>query len=96
MLVYGNILYICPLYFLYRFGGESLCWGLFGGGVGFLLVFVPHVAVHVLYMFADYNNVVIFHGNRWDYVSESNLGRDLECIFSSDEVDMVIANIPYS
>jgi hypothetical protein len=96
LVMYSSVLYICPLYFLFRFGRESVLWGIVSGVIGFSILFIPHVVLHVMYVLNDHGTRVKVCGKQWQIISkpkQPNRGRD---IISSDMVVRVVAYKPYA
>ena len=86
VLIHASVLIVCPLYFVSRFGEESLGFAIKAAVIILLVVLVPHAVLHARYTLAE-------RGTRISFDKRSRRVRyeigDQTADFSLNEIDAV-------
>ncbi|WP_295798638.1 hypothetical protein [uncultured Microbulbifer sp.] len=83
LFIYGSVFLIIPLVFDARFGAESLRFAMSAATVAFLVVFIPHMAIHARYLVLSRGvsigfysgQVKIEHGGITDLYSKNDISK---------------------
>lgn len=59
--LHSFILVLIPAYFLYAFGRDSLTFAISAASIAFLLVFIPHLFIHIKYYILNKGMTIEFN-----------------------------------